>query len=88
MADRPFDLCDGCEHGRKVKGYGVELKECNYVSSNVNFPVQSCNSYQAKGTMTMYQMERMAFYIEKKKDQPGFVFTKKKNSEDFSDFRM
>lgn len=84
ISNRSMDLCDSCTHGTKISGYGREIKYCHVLSEspmhtrdgNINFPVQKCSAYDQKGSVSRYEMEEMAIYIEKRKDAPGFKFSK------------
>lgn len=74
-----IDLCDTCTHVSKASGNGKEIKVCNVFNLKADFPVEKCSDYAQKGTKSLYELEQMATYIEKKKDGIGFIF-KKHNS--------
>lgn len=66
-------LCDRCEHGTVMKTttdkravYCAALMK--YVPSNI----KECGEYQAKGTMSRYDMEKTAWTLETKNGQVGF----------------
>lgn len=85
ISHKSVDLCDSCQNCTKVRGYGNELKLCRSIGSDldssiVSFPVESCTAYEPKGTTSKWEMEQMAIYIEKRKDAPGFRFTKHTNA--------
>ena len=78
MKESSIDLCSSCRFGTSVSGFGRIKKYCGILmDSDIDFPVESCSSFNPKGSLDIDELKQMAVYIEKKKDSPGFRFTKR-----------
>lgn len=74
----------------EIKGdNGKVIRQCANLTSfggqdRLSFPVKECSGYEKKGTMSLWQMERTAYYIEQTKEGKngiGFSFKKKNEGE-------
>lgn len=75
-------LCETCENATWVRGFAEsqEIMECAQFGK-VPFEVYDCSEYELRGTMTRYEMEQMAYIIERKFGR--FIgFKKPKRDED------
>lgn len=81
MSSGITDLCNSCKHCTKITGYGKEFKSCTALGEEIKFPVQNCSKYLDKLSPSLWELEQMAFHIEKKKDSPGFKIEKPKDGQ-------
>lgn len=78
-------LCGSCEHSRIMiddRDRSRVLCEENHPPFVVDHPIKSCTDYQAKGTLSKWQMERVAWKIQvDKKGKVGFNPPHKKDDD-------
>jgi len=67
-------LCATCERGTVTKREdGTEFAYCSLMQRHLPFAVSECTDWEAKGTMSRYEMEKIAWIIDPK---PGIGFIK------------
>lgn len=67
IAERPH-LCHSCTHSVHIEGEGKSFRGCSYLAGpggvgfcRITRKVQKCTNYHQRNTLSMYQMERLAF---------------------------
>jgi len=72
--DFSVNLCENCVHSTVTRGHGSSqrLIYCSEVGERILWPVSSCTAHRDRSTMTLYEMEKMALFIEPNKDRTGF----------------
>lgn len=73
---KPEDsLCASCENGSFIKDDQNEIRiHCSEYGRWIKFKVRECSDYEIKGTLPLYALQDMAWYIDpNKKNGIGFV---------------
>lgn len=76
------NLCETCDNAVIVQGHAdsqkliycssVDFRGVKFRGGIVPFPVSSCSAYEERQTLSLSQMERMAYFIENKDGKVGF----------------
>ena len=77
--DHGKNLCDTCNNATIIRGHAASqiLVNCGAISFGsrrgmVPFPVSSCTAYEPRQTLSLHEMERMAYVLENKDGKYGF----------------
>jgi hypothetical protein len=61
-------ICDSCSHQLRIQGDGLDVHGCSITSNPMGDgfraltrSVYKCSHYHQKNTMSLYQMERLAY---------------------------
>lgn len=79
------NLCDSCNYCYVTEGPGFRNITCDVgaLPRNNQRPVWKCSAFRRKDELSLNEMERMAIYLEKRKDSPGFRWTRYNSDKEF-----
>lgn len=68
-------LCGSCESGVTThdKHSGQMRVHCNAIGARVRFPVSECSAYQARGSLSLWDMKQQATLIAIDGKKVGFI---------------
>ena len=73
---KKFGLCCDCKHLKAaITKYNKSYVQCYEFEIFLNSidPVETCNRYERRGSMTLWEMKDIATIIEPFKKQAGFI---------------
>jgi hypothetical protein len=78
MNHQPKTLCHSCNNYSEANGHGKTYRYCGEYGEEIKFPVEKCNKHEPKNTMSLWQMEQTALYLDaRKKETVGFKWLTK-----------
>ena len=76
ISNNKLGLCKDCKHLQMAKTeFGNTFANCYDLDIKLSAedPVVECTNYEKRGTMSIFEMERIAYIIETDKRKAGFI---------------